>query len=169
MSIFDHALYEKANTILDACKKRNVKLATVESCTGGLLSAILTELPGSSDMFTHGFITYANEAKTEMVGVPKDMFAAGGPGAVSEEVARAMAEGALKTASADIAIAITGVAGPGGSEKKPVGLVHFAAAMKGDTPTIHLKMHYPSSWDRSAIRLAAVDTALDMIVEELKK
>lgn len=165
MSLFDIGLSKKANTILEACKARGVKLATVESCTGGLLSAILTELPGSSSMFTHGFITYANEAKQEMVGVDAQLIKE--HGAVSEPVARAMAEGALKSSSAWLAVSITGIAGPdGGSEAKPVGTVHIAAAMK-DKPTTHQKKLFKG--DRSAIRLAAVDAALDMIAQELNQ
>lgn len=165
MTVFNQSLCEKANAILGACKAHGVKLATVESCTGGLLSAILTELPGSSAMFTHGFITYANEAKSEMVGVDAALIDA--HGAVSEPVARAMAEGALKNASADLAIAITGIAGPdGGSEAKPVGTVHFGCAMKGKA-TIHRQERF--SGDRSAVRLAAVAMALDMIVAELNR
>lgn len=164
MSLFDKAVCKKANTILDACKQHGTKLAVVESCTGGLLGAVLTELPGSSDMFTHGYITYANEAKTEMVGVDATLIAQ--HGAVSEPVARAMAEGALKNSSADIAVAITGVAGPKASEHKPVGTVHFAAAMKGK-PTIH--QHKIFAGDRSAVRLSAVNHALDMIIAELQR
>lgn len=163
--LFPAGLCAKANAILDACKKHSTKLATVESCTGGLLSAILTELPGSSTMFTHGFITYANEAKSEMAGV--DMALIKHHGAVSEAVARAMAEGALKASSADLAIAITGIAGPKTDDTlKPVGTVHFACAMKGK-PTIH--QHRIFAGDRSEVRLAAVDNALDMIVAELAK
>lgn len=165
IAIFNEALCLKAKVILDQCKKHGTKLATVESCTGGLLSAVLTELPGSSTMFTHGFITYANEAKQQMAGV--DPLLIKHHGAVSEAVARAMAEGALQCSSADIAVAITGVAGPdGGTAQKPVGTVHFAAAHKGKS-TIHL--HKIFAGDRSEIRLAAVDCALDMIVAELKK
>ncbi len=165
MSIFHAALSQKANAILAACKQHGTKLATVESCTGGLLSAMLTELPGSSDMFTHGFITYANEAKTEMVGVDAALIQH--HGAVSEAVARAMAEGALRAAGADISISITGVAGPGGgSVNKPVGTVHFACAMKGK-PTIH--SHKIFAGDRGEIRLSAVDHALDLILTELKR
>lgn len=163
--LFPTALCLKANAILELCKKHSTKLATVESCTGGLLSAILTELPGSSRMFTHGFITYANEAKQEMAKVDPQLIAL--HGAVSEEVARAMAEGALQCSSADLAVSITGVAGPeGGSAHKPVGTVHFACAMKGK-PTIH--QHKIFAGDRSEIRLQSVETALDMIVSELKK
>lgn len=165
MTLFDRSLCEKANAILAACKARDVTLATVESCTGGLLSAILTELPGSSHMFTHGFVTYANEAKSEMVGVDPALIVE--HGAVSEPVARAMAEGALRVSSAWLAISITGVAGPdGGSAGKPVGTVHMAAAMAGK-PTWHRK--YQFDGDRSAIRLAAVDAALDVIHLELTR
>lgn len=155
---------EKANAILAACKKHGTKLATVESCTGGLLSATLTELPGSSTMFTHGFVTYSNEAKNEMVGVELKLL--GQHGAVSEPVARAMAEGALRRSRTDIAVAITGIAGPGGgTEKKPVGTVHFACAATGK-PTIHSNKLFEG--DRGTIRLAAVNHALDMILEALK-
>lgn len=165
MSCFQKALCEKANDILAACKKQNTKLATVESCTGGLLAAILTELPGSSRMFTHGFVTYANEAKCEMVGVDAALIDA--HGAVSEPVARAMAEGALQCSSVDLAIAITGIAGPtGGSTDKPVGTVHFACAMRGK-PTIH--RHKVFAGDRSEIRLAAVEEALTIILAELAR
>lgn len=165
MSIFHADLSHKANGILAACRKHGTKLATVESCTGGLLSAVLTELPGSSDMFTHGFITYANEAKTEMVGVDAALIKH--HGAVSEAVSRAMAEGALRAAGADISVAITGIAGPGGgSGNKPVGTVHFACAMKGK-PTMH--SHQCFAGDRSEIRLSAVDHALDMILAVLNK
>lgn len=164
-ALFSNALSEKANAILDACKTHNTRLATVESCTGGLLAAILTELPGSSSMFTHGFVTYSNEAKNEMVGVELKLLAQ--HGAVSGAVARAMAEGALRRTRTDIAVAITGIAGPGGAtEKKPVGTVHFACAMKGK-PTLH--EHKVFSGDRSAIRLAAADHALDMIIAELTR
>lgn len=165
MSLFPAGICTKANTILDACKRHGTHVATVESCTGGLLGAVLTELPGSSRMFTHGFITYANEAKTEMVGVSSELIKT--HGAVSERVARAMAEGALNSSSADLAVSITGVAGPdGGTADKPVGTVHFACAMKGKS-TLHRHQHFTG--DRSAIRLAAVDYALDIIIAELTK
>ncbi len=164
MSLFSEALCEKANQILAACKQQGVTLATVESCTGGLLGAILTELPGSSDMFTHGFITYANRAKEEMVDVPAPLLQT--HGAVSEPVARAMAEGALQRCSANLAIAITGIAGPnGGSENKPVGTVHLACAMRGKETT-HQRCAFDGN--RSAVRLAAVDTALEMILAQLR-
>ncbi len=158
-------LLRKARAILDACIAQGVTVATVESCTGGLLSATITELPGSSRMFTHGFVTYANEAKTEMVGVPAELIET--HGAVSEQVARAMAEGGIKTSRATLAISITGIAGPdGGSAEKPVGTVHFALAMEGQA-TLH--QHKVFQGDRNVIRMAAVDAALDMILTVLKK
>ncbi len=164
VSVFDAALSHKANAVLDACKARGVRLATVESCTGGLLCAVLTEQAGSSAVFTHGFVTYSNEAKNEMVGV--ELKVLGQHGAVSEAVARAMAESALRRSRTELALSITGIAGPGGgTEKKPVGTVHFACAMPGK-PTVHHHKIFAGS--RSEIRLAAVNHALDMISEELK-
>lgn len=155
----------KAKAILAACEKQKVMVATVESCTGGLLSAILTELPGSSRMFTHGYVTYANDAKSAMVGVDAGLIR--DYGAVSEQVARAMAEGGLNRSTAGLALSITGIAGPdGGSPHKPVGTVHFACALRGK-PTIH--QHKIFAGDRREIRLAAVDTALDMIIGALKQ
>ena len=160
---FNETLAEKANRILAACKQQGIKIATVESCTGGLLSALLTDLPGSSAMFTHGFVTYSNEAKHEMVGV--ELKTLGQHGAVSEPVAREMAEGALRRARVDIAVSITGISGPdGGTEKKPVGTVHFACASTGK-PTVHV--HEVFEGDRSEIRASAVDQALEMILAEL--
>jgi nicotinamide-nucleotide amidase len=163
MSLFPAALMEKAAAILVACTARGLKVATVESCTGGLLASVLTELPGSSAMFTHGFVTYANAAKAQMVGVSMALIEQ--HGAVSEPVARAMAEGGLSASGADIAIAITGVAGPGGgSAEKPVGTVHFTCAMRGGA-TMHAHLIFDG--DRSAIRLAAAEHALGMMVAAL--
>lgn len=153
-----------AQRILDACTARGVTLATVESCTGGLVAAALTELPGSSRMFTHGFVTYADEAKTAMVGVPEVLIKT--HGAVSEPVARAMAEGGLRASGAGMAVSITGIAGPdGGSEAKPVGTVHFALAVRGKE-TQHRREQFTG--DRSAIRAAAVQVALEMVLEALR-
>ncbi|HMR59498.1 CinA family protein, partial [Amaricoccus sp.] len=115
-----------ARDILGAARARGWRIATAESCTGGLVSAALTEIPGSSDVFDRGFVTYSYPAKTAMLGVPQAMLAA--EGAVSEPVARAMAEGALAASDAQLAVAVTGVAGPGASEAKPEGLVWFATA-----------------------------------------
>ena len=113
------------------------KLATAESCTGGLISSRITDVPGSSEVFTHGFITYANEAKRDLLGVPEELLTQ--HGAVSAQVASAMAEGALRVSGADIAVAVTGIAGPGGgSAEKPAGTVYLAFAAKGQpTKVIH--------------------------------
>jgi nicotinamide-nucleotide amidase len=124
------SLVKEAAELLDALRSRRLRLAAAESCTGGLIAAILTEVPGSSDVFERGFVTYSNEAKTEQLGVPAELIAK--LGAVSEEVARAMAGGALKNSRADIAVAVTGIAGPGGgTEAKPVGLAYLAVARHG--------------------------------------
>lgn len=120
-------LVEAAAQILASCRTQALKIVTAESCTGGMIAAILTEVPGSSDVFERGLVTYSNEAKEELLGVPAGLIAS--YGAVSEEVARAMAVGALAASEAQLSIAVTGVAGPGGgSPEKPVGLVHLAAA-----------------------------------------
>jgi nicotinamide-nucleotide amidase len=153
------ALVEEAAALLAAFRARGLKLATAESCTGGLIAACLTEVPGSSDVFERGFVTYSNEAKTEMLGVPAALIAK--HGAVSEEVARAMAEGALLNSRADIAVSVTGVAGPGGgSTEKPVGLVHFGAVRCGGE-TQHREKRF-GDIGRRAIRLASVAEAFAM-------
>lgn len=116
-----------AVALLERLRASGLKLAAAESCTGGLIAALLTSVPGSSDVFERGFVTYSNEAKSQLLGVPADLITA--KGAVSEEVARAMAEGTLRHSRAQLAVAVTGVAGPGGgSPAKPVGLVHIAIA-----------------------------------------
>jgi len=126
------AILHSARLLLDACRQKGVMLATAESCTGGLIAGTLTEVAGSSDVVDRGFVTYSNEAKNEMIAVP--MMLIDENGAVSEEVARAMADGAVKNSNADLAVAVTGVAGPGGgSAEKPVGLVHFGWCI-GDLP-----------------------------------
>jgi nicotinamide-nucleotide amidase len=128
----DEQLAFLSKVTLSQCRAEGVKLATAESCTGGLAAALLTSVPGSSDVFERGFVTYSNESKTELLGVPAEIIAI--HGAVSEETACAMAEGALARSRADIAISITGIAGPsGGTEEKPVGLVWFAAACRRKT------------------------------------
>lgn len=122
--------HEAATTLVASAKAKEFKIATAESCTGGLVAAAITAIPGASAVLERGFVTYSNEAKTEMLGVPAELIAR--RGAVSQEVALAMVDGALKHSHADIAVAITGIAGPGGgSEQKPVGLVHIAAAKRG--------------------------------------
>lgn len=153
-------LNRRAASLLDRLRARKLRLATAESCTGGLIAGLFTEIAGSSDVVDRGFVTYSNEAKTDMLGVPAGTIAA--VGAVSEEVARAMAEGALARSLADIAVAVTGIAGPGGgSVEKPVGLVHFGLAMTGQ-PTVHAERRF-GDIGRSEVRLATVETALDLI------
>ncbi len=127
--MIDEELRKAAKRVLDLCRARGLHIATAESCTGGLVSAALTEIPGSSDVVDCGFVTYSNAAKEAVLGVPAATLKR--HGAVSGETAAAMAAGALKYSQADLSVAITGIAGPGGgTKKKPVGLVHFAAASR---------------------------------------
>ncbi|KAB0266104.1 CinA family protein [Microvirga brassicacearum] len=157
-------LKDRAAALLRGCKSRGWKLATAESCTGGLVAALLTEIPGSSAVVERGFVTYSNEAKTEMLGVPSTLLAA--HGAVSEEIARAMADGALTRSRADIAVSITGVAGPGGgSEAKPVGLVHFALAHRGRETQVLVRRY--GDLGRQIVRLRAVEEAMRLLESTL--
>ena len=150
---FDALLMAKAAELLGACRQRGLKLATAESCTGGLLAGVITSIAGASEVFEAGFVTYSNEAKTRMTGVSTDLIRT--QGAVCEEVARAMCEGTLEVTGADIALAVTGIAGPGGgSADKPVGLVHIAAARRGH-PTLHQKLLLGNP-GRDQIRLRSV-------------
>jgi nicotinamide-nucleotide amidase len=154
---------ELARQILDVCERQQLRLATAESCTGGLIVACLTEIPGSSSVVDRGYVTYDDRAKREVLGVPADLLAR--VGAVSEEVARAMAEGALTRAGVDLAIAVTGIAGPGGATPtKPVGLVYLAVARKG-APSDHERRVFPG--DRRAVRLATLDAALELALADL--
>ncbi|MDF2687745.1 MAG: damage-inducible protein CinA [Microvirga sp.] len=158
-------LRDRAAALLGAYRQRGLKIATAESCTGGLVAALLTEISGSSTVVERGFVTYSNEAKTELIGVPADLIA--NDGAVSERVARAMAEGALDHSRADVAVAITGVAGPtGGTATKPVGLVHFGLARK-DAPTIHLERRY-GDLGRENVRRRAVEDALSLLEQAIR-
>lgn len=151
----------RAARVLDTCKARGLRLATAESCTGGLIIGALTEIAGSSAVVDRGFVSYDNLAKEEMLGVPAPVLQAAG--AVSEETARAMAEGALARAGSDLAVAVTGIAGPGGATPgKPVGLVHFAVAHRVGS-TLHDRQVFVG--DRAAIRLATVDHALDLLTQ----
>jgi nicotinamide-nucleotide amidase len=157
--MFPAELIAQAEAILDDFRRRGLKLAAAESCTGGLVVALLTEIAGSSDVVERGFVTYSNAAKHELLGVPEAMLAT--HGAVSEPVARAMAEGALAHSAADVAVAVTGVAGPGGgTAAKPVGLVHFAAARQGEI--LHRECRF-GDIGRSEVRLASVREALHLI------
>lgn len=156
--MFDREILELSAQTLEACRKENLRIAVAESCTGGLISALLSAIAGSSDVLERGFVTYANRAKEEMLGVPMPLIEH--HGAVSEEVARAMAEGALSHAQADLSVAVTGIAGPGGgSADKPVGLVHIAAARNG-LKTRHRR--YLFQGDRHHVRRAAAWAALSM-------
>ena len=133
-------------------------LAVAESCTGGLLAKLITDVPGSSRYFTYGWVTYSNESKSRMLGVPAEMIEK--HGAVSEQVARAMAQGARRNAGTDYALAITGIAGPGGgTEQKPVGLVYIAVDNQDGTDT----SRYVFSSDRSSVRVRAAQTALNIL------
>lgn len=158
--MFDRQLIIEAKDTLDMLREGGLMLATAESCTGGLVAGVLTSIAGSSGMIERGFVTYSNAAKSEMLGVPMAMIEQ--HGAVSEQVAREMAEGALRNSRANVSVSVTGIAGPtGGSTEKPVGLVHFGCA-RADLDTHHVRMTY-GDIGRDAIRHAAIGTALAMI------
>ncbi|MBN9526052.1 MAG: CinA family protein [Alphaproteobacteria bacterium] len=159
--MIDQSLIVLAEEVLRACRGAGLTLATAESCTGGLISGCLTEVAGSSDVVERGFVTYSNLAKTEMLGVPAALIAL--HGAVSEPVARAMVEGALVHSNADIAVAVTGVAGPGASESKPAGRVHLAVVRRGGQVG-HLQRDY-GSIGRNRVRQATIRDALEMLLE----
>jgi nicotinamide-nucleotide amidase len=160
MSLFPRPLVQMAELLLGDCRDAKLKIVTAGSCTGGLIAALLTEIPGSSDVVERGFVTYSNEAKRESLGVPGDLIA--DFGAVSEPVARAMAEGAINNSRAHISVSVTGVAGPGGGTVlKPVGLVHFGAARRG-RKIIH-EMQRFGDIGREEIRLKSVEFALEML------
>jgi len=160
------ALRIAATAVLDACRARGLTVATAESCTGGLVAGALTEIAGSSDVVDRGFVTYSNAAKQQMLGVPADTLR--DHGAVSRQTAEAMARGALGKAKADLVVAITGVAGPGGgSADKPVGLVHFAAAARSGALT-HTEMRY-GDIGRATVRHKSVLQALKMLRDMAEK
>jgi nicotinamide-nucleotide amidase len=158
----ENTIYVKAKTLLDDARAKGLRVATAESCTGGLVAASLTEIAGASDVFERGFVTYSNEAKRGTLGVAWPLIER--HGAVSAEVARAMALGALDRSLADIAIAVTGVAGPGGgSAEKPVGLVHFACARRrGGVDQVERRF---GPLPRAEIRAASVAQALDLLLK----
>lgn len=154
-----HSLFEEARFVLDALRARAWMLATAESCTGGLIAGALTEIAGASDVVDRGFVTYSNAAKTEMLGVPPELIAR--HGAVSREVAEAMASGALARSRAQVAVSVTGIAGPGGgSADKPVGLVWFGLALDGQ-PVASARQIFPG--DRHSVRAGTVTEALRMV------
>lgn len=156
-SLFPPELVRDAGALLEALQRRGMRLATAESCTGGLIAGLLTEIPGASATLERGFVTYSNAAKSALLGVDGRLIAEAG--AVSEEVARAMAEGALAHAPVDIAISATGIAGPeGGLPEKPVGLVYLGVARKGQAT--HARACRFGDIGRTAIRLASVREAI---------
>ena len=160
MTITFDNLTDEAAALIDRCRAAGMTLATGESCTGGLIAAILTEVPGSSDVVERGFVTYSNQAKSELLGVPEDLIDT--HGAVSQPVARAMAEGVLAASPAAVAIAVTGVAGPGGGTPgKPVGLVHLAVARRGGG-LIHEKQLFGDQ-SRRQIRLLTVQRTFALV------
>jgi nicotinamide-nucleotide amidase len=160
--MFDDDLGRRAAALIALCRARGLALATAESCTGGLVAGLITSVAGSSDVFERGFVTYSNEAKVESLGVEArllDHF-----GAVSAEVAAAMAAGLLRNSHADIGVSITGIAGPGGgSAEKPVGLVHFGYGRRG-AALATLERRF-GDCGRTQVRMAAVAVALDLLVQ----
>lgn len=160
-TLFTPELAARAAALLDRYRIQGLRIATAESCTGGLVSGLLTEIAGSSDVVEGGFVTYSNNAKYASIGVSEELLAA--HGAVSEQVARAMAEGVLAALpTADVSVAITGIAGPGGgSAAKPVGLVHFATARRGHA-TLHQEERFGDK-GRAAVRLLSVEAALALL------
>jgi nicotinamide-nucleotide amidase len=158
--VIDDELHASAKRVLDLFRARGLKVATAESCTGGLVAAALTDIAGSSDVLDCGFVTYSNAAKEAMLGVPAATLKR--HGAVSGATAAAMAEGALKNSTADLAVAITGIAGPGGGTKeKPVGLVHFAAASR-DGHRLARSRHF-GKIGRRRVRLRSAAEALQLL------
>ncbi len=162
--MFASDLVASAGVLLDLCRAQGLKITTAESCTGGLVGGLLTEIAGSSDVYERGFITYSNTAKMEQLAVARAVIE--GHGAVSAAVAAAMADGALKHAHADIAVAVTGIAGPGGgTAQKPVGLVYIAAQRRGDAARIQRFTF--GDIGRSEIRLSSVREAIAMLRDVL--
>lgn len=157
--MFSSELENSARALLARCSDAGLLLASAESCTGGLIAGLLTTVAGSSAVVERGFVTYSNEAKTEMLGVPDALIAR--HGAVSQEVAQAMVLGVLERAPVDLAVSVTGVAGPGGgSAEKPVGLVFIGVCRRGAAPTVTRNLF---SGDRQAVRLASVRKALSLL------
>ncbi len=162
--MFSKTLLVEASRLQGICREKKIMLASAESCTGGLIAALLTELAGSSAFFERGFVTYSNKAKTALLGVPAALIER--HGAVSAPVAKAMAEGAVKRSKAHLSIAVTGIAGPGSEGKKPVGLVYIGiAAKKGKTAVVKCRF----KGDRSSIRLNTVKKAMALLKARLAR
>jgi nicotinamide-nucleotide amidase len=160
--MFPESVLSLAKALMRAALDAQLTIAFAESCTGGLMAGAMTELDGASAVVDRGFVVYSNRAKTEMLGVSPELI--GQHGAVSEEVARAMAEGALKHSIADVAVSCTGIAGPtGDTPTKPIGLVHFAAARKGQT-TLHLECRF-GDIGRSQVRMKSVEAGLKLLLQ----
>ena len=151
--------------ILSLARAQGIRIVTAESCTGGMIAAALTDIAGSSDVFERGFVTYSNDAKTDLLGVKPETLAA--HGAVSEHIAVEMAEGALAHANAALAVSTTGIAGPGGSEFKPEGRVCFALAMRGQA-TRSQTVEF-GALGRAAVRAAATEFALGLLMQALEQ
>jgi nicotinamide-nucleotide amidase len=157
---------DQAEKLLRLAREKKLKLATAESCTGGLVAAALTEIAGASDAFERGFVTYSNEAKTDLLGVAKELIAK--YGAVSEQAVEAMALGALENSRAHIALAVTGIAGPdGGSPEKPVGTVYFAIA-RDERPVKIVRKNFPSHLTRAEIRENSTEFGLGLLLEAVE-
>jgi nicotinamide-nucleotide amidase len=167
--MFSAALLARAETLLADARGKSLKIATAESCTGGLIAGLLTEIAGSSDVFERGFVTYSNQAKEEMLGVPGTMIRQ--HGAVSPEVATAMAEGALVHSRANIAVAVTGIAGPGGgTADKPVGLVYVSVASgEASISWATTEGHQFGDVGRGEVRFKTVESALDLLSAVIKQ
>jgi nicotinamide-nucleotide amidase len=164
--MFSPDLIARAADLVARYKAAGLMAATAESCTGGLVAGLLTEIPGSSAMLERGLVVYSNAAKQELLGVPAEKLVT--HGAVSAQTAVAMAEGALRAARAEVAVSVTGVAGPdGGTDTKPVGLVHFACARRGK-PTVAREERF-GAIGREAVRLASVRVALDLLEAALRQ
>jgi nicotinamide-nucleotide amidase len=164
--MFPPDLIARATELVARYKAAGLMAVTAESCTGGLIAGLLTEIPGSSTMLERGFVVYSNAAKQELLGVRAETLAR--YGAVSSETAVAMAEGALRASRAEVAVSVTGIAGPdGGTAGKPVGLVHFACARRGK-PTVAREERF-GEIGRGAVRLASVETGLDLLEAALKR
>jgi len=162
--VFEPEIFTLAQSVLTACRARNWRFAIAESCIGGLVVGALTAIAGSSDVVERGFVTYSNEAKSELLGVPPEIIAA--HGAVSAETAAAMARGAVARAPVDLAISVTGIAGPGGAtETKPVGLVLFGVARRDGACRME---HRVFDGDRTAVRQAALREALHLLEAEAR-
>jgi nicotinamide-nucleotide amidase len=162
--MFSLEIVTLARLLIDEAGQRSLRIVTAESCTGGLVAAAICSVPGASEVFERGFVTYSNRAKQELLGVPGDLIA--DMGAVSEPVARMMAEGALAASNAHLSVAITGVAGPGGGTRmKPVGTVHIATA-RSNEGLVHREEFFPEP-TREAIQLAAVQSALQALRDRI--